>query len=478
MKSKLVFIRFPIIYLTAAILFLLLAVTSNKLYLLVFLLYTFLLFFAFRLSLTKSIFATLLLSLPLERGLRDWIIEVVPSGPESWIPGYSFYIGFSLKFILFTILLLLIVVSKEKFPQIVKEIKIQWVLIAFMLMSIISTLFAENINLGLLGVIRIVFFVGLYLVSVRFFTHSDLKRHFPKLIVLFLLFFGLLGSWQFLNKQPIGLFLEDLGSSGLFGYMTTDGEKLYRVSGFTGHPTFFGSFLSLLIPVGFGFILNLLERKKTHGAGFYLIALAVFLGCMALFATFSRSGWIALTVGILLFLWRIQKTNKKIFHFKVLASVIIVVGIFITLFGPLVFSRLFSFSDILSIGNARGRINLIQQAGIMIKQLPFFGVGLNHFTKIMARQDLSLEAKTFLYPVHNTFILFFSEIGIPAGFLFLTFVGISLYKTWNVAKKGWVNFGIWVGAFSFLINAQFHTLFSLDPTLDLFVVMLAYLSIL
>lgn len=469
--------RFKLIHFTALTLFSLILIPNNKFYLLVFLIYGVALFLIFKFSLLKSLFATLLLSLPFERGIRDWVVEVVPTGPEPWILGYSFYFGLSIKFIIFTALLLFIIFSKEDIKKTVTQ-KSQWLLITLFFLGILSTVFSENIGLGLLGVLRLAFFIGLYLISVHLFTYKFLREHFKKLIVVFLLFFGFIGSWQFINRHPIGLFLEDLGSSGLFGYLTTDsGERLYRVAGLTGHPTFFGSFLSLLIPVGVGYLAHL--TKKKNYKGFYFVTiLAVFAGLIAIFATFSRSAWFTLIIGGLLFLYRHKKYYKKILNFRLISFLIGAFGIFIVLFGPLFFTRLYTFSDILNIGNAQGRLNLANQALFMIKKSPLFGVGLNQFTLAMSRQDLSLEARTFLYPVHNTFLLFFSEIGILAGLLFLSFVLISLYKTWKVANKDWVSFGIWVGAFSFLINAQFHTLFSLDPTLDLFMVMLAYLALL
>lgn len=150
----------------------------------------------------------------------------------------------------------------------------------------------------------------------------------------------------------------------------------------------------------------------------------------------------------------------------------------IVFFSPLFLSRIASFKHIWTLGSGRVRLDLIKQAWLMIKAFPFLGVGLNHFTQAMNIQDLPPELKGFMYPVHNTFLLFFAELGILAGVMFMLFVVWSLYRTFGKSFNNWINFGIWVGAFSFLINAQFHTLFNQDPTFDLLIVFLAYLSVL
>jgi O-antigen ligase len=119
---------------------------------------------------------------------------------------------------------------------------------------------------------------------------------------------------------------------------------------------------------------------------------------------------------------------------------------------------------------------LIAQAMEMIKDFPLFGVGLNHFTISMALHELTPEARGFLYPVHNTVLLFISELGIPAGLLFIIFVVQVFQNSWRISQKTWTKFGIWAGASTFLINSQFHTLFNQDPSFDMFIVMLAYLT--
>ena len=142
------------------------------------------------------------------------------------------------------------------------------------------------------------------------------------------------------------------------------------------------------------------------------------------------------------------------------------------------YDRLSTVSTVWSQGTGVGRIHLMQQALFQLSKFPLFGVGLNRFTEIMSAQDLPIEIRNFLFPVHNTFLLFFSETGIPGGLLFAMFAFAMLGATLARAKKSLISYGVWLGAATFVVNAQFHTLFHQDPSLDFFMVLLAYLSVL
>ena len=450
----------------------LLLITNNKAYIVIFAIYGLILFTVNKFSLMESLFATLLLSLPFERGLRAWFIRVVSPGPHPWIPGYDFYFGIAPKMIIFVVLFFMLVLIKKGDGQKLKPI--DFILLIFLLLSVIGTFVSENSNLASLGLVRLFTSIGLFFVGSRLFIGERMRELFRNTLIAILLLLGIVGSLQLINRQPLGLFLEDSGATRPLGYLTTDGEPFYRVSGLMGHPTFFGSFLTLLIPVSFGFLLS--KKSKRWSSSKYVAVLALTLGLISLFATFSRSGWMAIVLSGMIFIWLGTKKNVRALKFWLLAAMIMIIVVALSIFVPAFFSRLQSFNDIWTIGNGRGRINLVLQAWEMIKQAPVWGVGLNRFTQVMSTNDLSLEARGFLFPVHNTFLLFFSELGVPAGLLFLVFVVYIFWQSWKKIKNNWISTGIWVGAFTFLINAQFHTLFSQDPSLEVFILMLGYLS--
>ncbi|MPN02901.1 hypothetical protein SDC9_150122 [bioreactor metagenome] len=111
----------------------------------------------------------------------------------------------------------------------------------------------------------------------------------------------------------------------------------------------------------------------------------------------------------------------------------------------------------------------------MIYQNPL-GVGLNNFTTELVKYNIPPSLYGFIVPVHNTFLIFFTELGIPGGIIFFVFLFSIFLKNFHKNKKNIINYSIWIGILTFIINSQIHPLFNLDPTFDLLMVILAYYS--
>lgn len=458
-------------------------ITNNKQLILVFL-GVFLSFLIIsRWKLVSSLYLVFLLSLPYERGLRGWFISVVSQGPESWKPGYEFYFGLSIKIIIFITIVLLLFFSKKELRMSFVSWNITTITITlFFYLSAINCFQSDDFVVSIFGFIKLSLCIGTYIVGSYFFQKKFYRDYFLVFLVSLLFWFGLIGSWQYFLGHPIGLFLEETTLTKTNGFYTSDGDLLYRVSGLTGHPTFFGSLLSLLIPIGLGALFDMVKNTTKTSITkkmvyFLYIFIAICFGTIALIATFSRSAWFCLIFSFLLFFIKFRHKFISLVSYKSLAIVSVVVLISAFTFGNRIFSRIDSVSSILTIGNARGRINLVRQSLLIIKDSPLRGSGLNLFTRQMLQHSLNIEERTFFTPVHNTFLLFISELGIPTGLLFIFFSVICLYKSFkSLYRSGWVAWGVWVGAFTFIINAQFHTLFNLDPSLNIFMAMMAFLS--
>lgn len=465
--------NFLTLFLPILFLFFLLFTVNIKTYIFVILGFGTTLFFLSSFRVPEIIFTLLLFSLPFEKGLRDWIISVVPPGPEAWAPGYSFYFGITLKLIFMLAAMLYLVISNRQARP--YNPKALFILFLFLLFATVSTIVSNDMAITIVGFIRLFQGCSIFLLSSYYFrTIPTLRMLFQNILMSFLFFFGAIGTVQFLSGQPLGLFLEDSQGLRPFGYVTTDTGPLYRVSGFFGHPTFFGALLSLLLPVGISHWLNSKNTKGNITHNIY--GIATVFGLIAVAATLSRSAWIALLVCFGIIFWKLfskgqTKTIKKIILWTM--GILIILMIF---FGSQLLTRASTLSSLASLSSGRVRLDLMKQAIMITGEYPLFGTGLNLFTQAMNAHDLPPEIKGFMYPVHNTFLLFFSELGIPAGLLFLLFTAYCLLSSWRKAKQNWMYFGIWLGAATFIINAQFQTLFNQDPTFDFFMVYLAFLS--
>jgi O-antigen ligase len=463
--------------LTNALILFLILISGNKLFLLGFVgAGIFLLLFS-KQKYISVIFSLLLFSLPFERGIRGWFLQVVSPGPESWMPGYSFYFGLSVKIVLFILFMLLLVFHRKTNLMSSKWHLHDVFLIIFLGLAILSTYFSSDLLISGVGLISLVAAVGLYFISTIIIHDADIKIEIPQLGMIWLFWFGIIGTAQFILRHPVGLFLEETTLTRPNGFYTTDGDLLYRVSGLTGHPTFFGSLLSLLIPISIGILIEQFQKNQNRGLYFFYVIAAIIFGVISLFATYSRSAWISavFVIGLLGYKLLVIK-NSRLKH-TVTIGLFSVICIIILLFGGSVFARLFTLADMANLGNATGRINLIKHAIQITSDFPVFGSGLNQFTRQLITHNLTIDERVFFYPVHNTFLLFFSELGIPAGVCFVLFVlAILITSIKTTFNSSWVGWGVWIGAFTFIINAQFQTLFNLDPTFDIFMLLCAYLA--
>jgi len=129
-------------------------------------------------------------------------------------------------------------------------------------------------------------------------------RHFQH--VVYALIFGVavqiaVALLQAVVKQDLGLQMlgeaapEAVEGANLGVYQISG--AVYRVGALMGHPNLLSAYLSLLLPI----MIALLFSRVAGVLRFTLIVLCG-LGLVALILTFSRSGWIAFTIGFFLLL--------------------------------------------------------------------------------------------------------------------------------------------------------------------------------
>jgi len=216
----------------------------------------------------------------------------------------------------------------------------------------------------------------------------------------------LLAVAQFINKGSIqGVFYffgERYFSSSTPGVakISIGGIEAIRAYGTFSHPNSLAGFYLLL----YFFVLTINSPKVS----FYLKNLGLLIFSLLIFISFSKTAIIVYLVLNFIYLF---KTNKKSFcRICFLAKLLV---IFIT-----------SFVFFIPQGdsfNLYKRVILNGNAFKIMSQKPFFGVGLNSY--LLAQKQFPTKFYDFLnQPVHNIFLLFFSEIGLVVGsFLILIF---------------------------------------------------------
>lgn len=214
----------------------------------------------------------------------------------------------------------------------------------------------------------------------------DVFKNFVKPLSYSVAITSILGIWQFLNRGSIGGIFYWLGERG---FMFSDPNIApYPYSTFS-HPNSFAGFLLVFA------IFLLTYKKKFNSKYFWTVLLLVVIN---LILTNSLNVYSAVVLILVI----------KFINIKNIA--------------PLIFVDL----------NARyitHRLELIKSAFTIIKENFWFGAGLNNFIPNLVKVSNTFVNAWELQPVHNIFLLIFSEVGLIGFSLFIYVIASSFYIT-------------------------------------------------
>jgi putative inorganic carbon (HCO3(-)) transporter len=192
--------------------------------------------------------------------------------------------------------------------------------------------------------------------------------------------------------------------------------EILRPGGTMGHSSNFAKFAALGLPVCFAFLSVVHNNLKRIILGALLVGILA-----ALVLTVSRAGIAASLFGLFcLFLVVIKNLEKKQkSSFILLIFLVSAIGFSWFLGGDRLLSRVLDDG-----GSALSRESMFSVAWNVIKHHPFLGIGLNNYTLIAPYYDQTPEVISILfpYPVHNIYLLYIAEMGIPGGLFFIWFL--------------------------------------------------------
>jgi hypothetical protein len=258
-----------------------------------------------------------------------------------------------------------------------------------------------------------------------------------KTCVVFLLvltFHGVLGVGQWIYQYTPSVKILGIAEHDpkMYGTAVIKGEEHRWLRSYGGfhHPNIFGGFLV----VGFFIALFLFLKERASYRSVYFLGSIFFL--FTLFLTFSRVAFVSLFMGIGILLFRILFFQKKdvflknippmLFFQSLGLSLVCVMGVSFIVQEPL-FERV-SFQAIEREASVSERLEYTQQAFSIIQQRPFLGVGAGNFT--VYTSNISWEKGDYIalfQPVHNIFLLVFSELG-GIGFFLVTLLLLSIFQ--------------------------------------------------
>lgn len=273
---------------------------------------------------------------------------------------------------------------------------------------ILTTVFAISPLVALLKWFRIIeaLFISFYIANEKLSLKTS-----SLLLVIGGIYSCILAWMQFVHQSSIGGIVWWIGER-TFAIATpgiariTIHHKLFlRPYGTFPHPNVLAGFLTCLIP----FIFYLKNFNK-YTQLFFFPTLILFLATILI--TFSQTAWIVAIVTTIVFALQHQtiKFTKPLLFLGILT---VSITTFIS----------YQFVEPESISR---RVTLAENAFVIVREHPLFGVGLNNF--ILANQQQSINSYQDLQPVHSIYLLFIAETGIVGVFLAILFFRLFYKK--------------------------------------------------
>jgi len=288
--------------------------------------------------------------------------------------------------------------------------------LAGVFLQMFSVLLAETPSLALAEVVRMGWMYALFVyIALRLRSRSDVMLVLRALAVIGLIEFVAVGG-QWVTKGPLGLSF--LGLPLELGERTLDAGEIPRPFGTITHPTFMGTFMSMLalmaLSVGIGL--------RSSRLGKLALVLAVVCAAPVALAQ-ARAALIGLAVAGVLLVGACLVTGRL--RARPVVGLALAGGIVLAAAWPIVQERVLdNFATDHFDLEVQSRVELNDLALEMIRSSPVLGVGLNNFLVV----DHRFDERGLIFaenPVHNVFLLNLAETGV-VGFSGFVMVGIGL----------------------------------------------------
>lgn len=253
-------------------------------------------------------------------------------------------------------------------------------------------------------------FLSIYIINQKVVS----KPRIIEMLFYSSIFFSLIGIIQFLTGGTLSKILYFLGERSFnlstpgIALVTIWGRQFLRAYSTFSHPNSLAGYL--------GIIIILTSTAKSKSKWFFVGLLIVVVGFLL---TFSLTAFFAMVVVYLVF---VMSKNVKLLRklsLYIFGSVVLV-STTLPIWGRLVLTHFIIFKE-----NIAQRLSLAILSGKMISQTFLLGGGLNTFIIIATKLRGLYGSSWLMQPVHNVFLLTFSETGI-IGLLVISYLFYKL----------------------------------------------------
>ena len=260
-----------------------------------------------------------------------------------------------------------------------------------------------------------------------------------------------LAIWQFATQSVfaskwLGMSAQDPSALGV-SVVEDGGMRFLRAYGSLPHPNILGVYLLLAIILLSVLIISKVSKViKDKSAivpsmallSYSLVGLLLITG---IFLTFSRAAWLGLLLTVVFIVYAAYKSNAEFldreilryFYILLIPAVVIFMILGFT-FWPLVRTRLMGSERLEAKSNIE-RVSGYSESWQVIKNHPWFGVGLGHYT-LAIHDEVDPTRPSWAYqPVHNVYLLALAELGIFGSMAIVAFIALWLIKLWRGQQK-------------------------------------------
>jgi O-antigen ligase len=290
-----------------------------------------------------------------------------------------------------------------KIPNLIKKGNLYkvWIIFPLILLVIFNIIFSVNQPVSIYLWLKIVEMV-MFGVVVATTNRGQIKKIIYKPLKCSLIIFSIIGILQTISGQTLnGLFYFlgertfNLGTPGIaLGSLL--GNSFLRAYSTFSHPNALAGFLL----VGNILLFWAKDGKPLNNTD----KLTVIFSFIAMVFAFSLSAALCL-IFVLTFYITFQKNYLN--KIKIGLFALVLISLVSTMAGSFFLDTKAGLTE-----NVGRRLELSLAAGKIISKNPIFGVGLGGFINLLPQTGLNSRTSWWLQPVHNIFLLIFSETGL------------------------------------------------------------------
>jgi putative inorganic carbon (hco3(-)) transporter len=203
------------------------------------------------------------------------------------------------------------------------------------------------------------------------------------------------------------------------GNFGVKGERINGIiSNLFDNPNDLALHLVTMIPIAAGlFFMSRGPHKKIfYGAGVILMTVATIF-------TFSRGGFLALLVAVLVMAWKLGRRSRL----SVIALALFLAVAFFALAPGSYSGRMASILDngLDTSGSATSRQNLLLRSILVTARHPLLGIGMNNFHIVSIHEQVS----------HNAYTEVGAEMGVPAMIVYILFILASIKRMRAIERE-------------------------------------------